>query len=1478
VSLSKARVDIGQTAYAHEREAIEFVVGQLPNNDPYMLWGLVEVLEPATGRLYEIDLLVIGYSALYLVEIKSGPGTYEGNAFDWVRTPPDGPPRAMDAPYGLANHKAKVLASRLRAKIDDPPFVQPLVFLSAEGANVRLDEEGRTGVVTRRDVARALTHGEFHGNGGRQRERINAKQSKATADALYELGLRPRKAKLLVGDWQLGGLLGEGPGYQDFEATHRTQGAFRRRARVYLVPQQTSVERKQQLKRAAEREAGVLYELREHPNVLAFHDFAEDAPLGPTVLFDAFEGGVRLDAFMRKHVDLGFGERIALIEQIGLALAFCHKQGVCHGALSPESVLVRRRGGAEGGKLEVKLFNFQLGWGGQVQGTVHRSSLVSEQAAAYLAPELRDDPSSGRPYSDVFGLGALAYFILTGTPPASTFVELDERLSRDHCLNPRVVDDSISADVADIVCMATQRSVLARVDDVSEWLEELLNKATAPEEPRPQVSPLEARPGEEVGGMGVVSVLGHGASSRVLEVERDGRHFALKVSLSEEHDRRLLAEAAALKGLRHPRIVELIDTLTLGGRACLLLTLAGKHTLYKRLADEGTLSLDAAARYGEDLLSALEYLEEQGITHRDIKPANVSVGAAGGPGERKEANRLTLFDFSLVESAPADLMMGTAAYRDPYLRERGSWDHHADLWSAAFTLHEMLTGVRPGFRDLPAAGADVVLAAERFDPSVREPLVAFFESALARDVRKRFANAEQMRLAWRRCLDVAAGAGPTSRSRPAAPSPVELSDAELARIEPGTPIEALPLKPLAKNALDRSGLTRVDDLLRLPENQLSAIRGIGAKVAKDILTFRNRWREARKAAEPGPPPPPFFASYRGDDLAVESAELEPPALNTLLDAGLPSLGTLAGAPEAQVRALAARNGFSAERLYELLERENKKANERAQPTTLEGWVDALLGKRKKAYSHVRPLYGLEGPFEGRLDVSVREAALGLGLTSAALYNALKKARELWHKHPAIDELGERCRHLVGAAGGALPLAKAADELAALLPHDREAPEALVRASAAALMRVAIELEHPQEGGLHLARLRGGEPWVLASADLAEPLRQLGTKADALASRPVLASPSEVLRALGEAVAGTSLAQLAPERLVELAAQASKGAARSARLELYPKGLEATRALELTAALLSGDLTPDDIRQRVRARYPLAEPLPERPALDALVEPLKLSWSELAQKYVRNDASPSTSLPSSLANTPRPPPVALSPDGAQSPEALTAQIFDQRLAAALESRALRVLGVRANLARRAALRLASRLGTEPVLLDKVLLDEIDALMAEKRIKPEAVDRADREGPVGPTWRNLATLTNLAAESLARKLLPPQKPLLLVQPGLLARYELKGFVQALVEASKRDDSAAIFLLVPGHDGPGGVPAINGTLALPGVLPSKALRVPSEWVNDHHHQTAGDMNGPRGDEEKGERATGDDRPEGAPRRKGVSRGRTPRTQSPR
>ena len=1434
MALEKSRiVEQGESPHAHEREAVEFTTQQLPNTDPYHLWALCDLIDPPTGRLYEIDLIVLGYSALYIVEVKSGPGRYIGDSVDWHRLPPDGSkPRYMDPPLRLTNHKAKVLKSRLDKKMQGrAPWTEALVFLSAPEADLQIDlrDDGRVRVVTRSGLRDALTKHQFFGaDANRKPSRISAPEMRDIVQAMSAIGLQRRKGKAFAGQYELKEVLLEGSGFQDRAAEHRTLEGMRRRARVYLVPQQTSVERRQQLRRAAEREAQLLYGLREHPNILSFIDHETDAPLGPTVLFDEFEGGIPLPAFLRQEAGLTFEERATIVCQVGRALHFCHQNGVVHRALSPDAVLVRRH--PDDRRIDTRLFNFQLAEGDRASATVHWSQLASDPWALYQAPELREDSSRGSEVTDIFSLGAVAYFVLTGKDPGASLREVEERLMRDGFLDPSAVVDYLPESVAELVRAATTRTPARRFDHLFSWVEILAAEAKplAPIAP-PEVSPLDATEKDIIGGdLMVEKVLGHGATSRVLQVvrEKDNSAYALKVSLSEVQDERLREEGEALAKLRHPRINELVERRTIGGRQCLLLSLAGKETLQSYLVREGTVSLDYAARFGEDLLSALEYLQEEGVVHRDIKPANVGIGAP-----TKKDIRLTLFDFSLVRAAPSDLHVGTSAYRDPFLSVRGQWDTAADRYSAAVTLHEMLTGVRPRLADGKShldPDAEVIIAAERFDPSCRDALSAFFERAVARDLDRRWGDAKQMRQAWERAFrtesahptpataidgtsatrrgqhqETAPAQPPSSEPRAVRPS---WSEEVLRAIGPSTTIEGLPLSTRARNALDRAGAAVARDVLSLPDNRLSVVRGVGSLVVEEILAFRAAWTAVSPMETPVVVP--FFVGYRGEDLLITTLGIEGSAATVLHDAGLRTLRAIAGAPDTTITQLAERHAFDAAAVHSLLAKENSAAAARAHPTTVEGWVDVLVSPAKKRAKYLLSLFGLVEPFLGRLDVSANDVATHLDVTRANVYFALGDCRPHWEKHASIADLRAMVHGVIDEAAGALPLAKAASGLLAHVAHDRTVAPAVSLARAAALVRVVTEVEKDAPNGLSFVRIHD-RPWIVASEGHAAGLRDLGAACDTLADRSVLASWGEVSRVLVEAAAGSPFAMFGADVLARLGTDVSSHAACSARQEIYRKGLPATRALELCAPLLRGRLTAEAIAARVAARYPEAEALPARPELDALLEPHHLTFD--GQVFHRlGDRPAATSVLTSFSSLPK-----------EVDE--HAADFDDRLRNAVERGGLRVVGVRAVRAEAATMALAKRLGVVPIDISAKLIEQMRVLAAEGEVDEGAVHKADVDADGAPeTWALLRKLANDAAERLADTLLPPKAPLVLAQPGLLARYRLDAFSERLRAAADEEHASPIFVVVPSRD-VGRIPR----LADWSIAGAKSMWMPETWV---------------------------------------------------
>jgi hypothetical protein len=103
---------ISQSAFAWEREALDFARGHLPDYEPWRAWSNFEFVDDE-GRVNEVDLLVLTAAGLVLVEIKSRPGTVRGDAQTWTWMT-DGRPFYRDNPLPLANRKAKRLASVLR--------------------------------------------------------------------------------------------------------------------------------------------------------------------------------------------------------------------------------------------------------------------------------------------------------------------------------------------------------------------------------------------------------------------------------------------------------------------------------------------------------------------------------------------------------------------------------------------------------------------------------------------------------------------------------------------------------------------------------------------------------------------------------------------------------------------------------------------------------------------------------------------------------------------------------------------------------------------------------------------------------------------------------------------------------------------------------------------------------------------------------------------------------------------------------------------------------------------------------------------------------------------------------------------------------------------------------------------------------------------------------------------------------------------
>ncbi len=812
--------------YAWEREALEFARQLLPDHDPYRAWANFEFIAQ-DGSINEVDLLVLTPKGCFLVEIKSHPGVMRGDAGTWVWERLDGRTKTFDNPRLLADRKAKKLASLLQVQPSSKkgseriPFISTLVFLSAENLNCKLEGPAALNVCTRDNVLQELTEM----SADWRHRPMSRPVAKLLSRAMEEAGIKESTRLRRVGLYELTKLLDESDYFQDWLARHTDLNVVRK-VRIYLT-QGRPVDEARRLQKAAELEFRLLEGI-DHPGILKAKDYQQHDH-GPALVYEHDPDAHRLDLLLRNNVRrLETVQAIDLLRQIAEAVRYAHGQRLYHRALSPQNIYIKV---LASGRLNCKIANWSTANRIfdndtlQISALSHLTCLVREDAGPYMALEAHQNGSDGV-LMDVFSLGAIAYHLFTGKKPATNDLELQDKLSRGQGLQVTDELNGASAEMQYLVQYATHPDLSLRLDSVDDFLARLdsLEVELARPDTERVHSPTEALEGDTFeGGLTVKKRLGKGASSVVFLVDYQGQEYVLKVAENPEHNARLRDEAKTLGSLRHQAIVAHHHTLELDGHVGLLIDYADQGTLAQRLRRLGAVQLELLERFGDDLLSAMTQLEDRAVFHRDIKPENIGLMTQGSQ------LHLVLFDFSLANAGPDNITAGTLAYMDPFIRDAGRrrWDDYAERFAAALTLYEMAAGSLPGWagdNTLPTViEGNLEIDRTVFDPNIRDRMVAFFEKALVRDVRQRFANAEEMLRAWRLIF---VGAQTLTRHEE------QTCSIEEATLD--TQIGLLPLSVAALDALSRRNINTVADLIKINRSKVRVWLGVGSLTRNEL--------------------------------------------------------------------------------------------------------------------------------------------------------------------------------------------------------------------------------------------------------------------------------------------------------------------------------------------------------------------------------------------------------------------------------------------------------------------------------------------------------------------------------------------------------------------------------------------------------------------------------------------------------------------
>lgn len=1411
--------------YPWERDALDFVRARFPNYEPYRAWSNFEFIAD-DGSINEVDLLVFTPQGLFLIEIKSRRGRLLGDAGTWTWEM-DGKLTTTDSPLIAANLKAKklrALLGRQKAcqKKGPLPFIEALVFCSDPDLKLDLQGNARLRVCLRdRDasddtparpgIMAALMRRECPGLEATAKGKHDRPTGKMVSQAIEQAGIRPSQRQRKVSDYLLEQLLGEGPNYQDWQARHVQIAESLRRVRLYMVRTGATEEDRQIAARAAKRE----YQLMEtlvHPGVLRAHGFTEHE-VGPALIFEHDPLSIRLDHYLvQQKGKLDIDGQLGLLRQIADCIRYAHDKKIVHRALSPQSILVSEPGTP---RQQIKVFNWQVGYrdagsstgsGRAVSATSHVDRLVEDASTAYMAPEALAEENTGE-HLDVFSLGAIAYHLFSGVPPAINGLELDKKLRETKGLQISAVLNGAADALQYLIQYSTHPNVPDRTDSVADflyYLDEVEKELTTPE--HEVDDPSRAQLGDLLpGGYKVVRRIGQGAATVAFLVEKDGQHFVLKAASEAEQNARVNEEADVLRKqeLRHPCLVEFVESLEIGRHAAFLMRPVFRdkdkkdiETLGRRLRKEGRLHIDMLQRFGEDLLSAVNHLEEQGIPHRDIKPDNIAVGKVG----RGDKLHLVLFDFSLSRTPPDNIRAGTKGYVDPFLPSRAPkprWDLYAERYAAAATLYEMATGTLPTWGDGAtdpshlSDDTEVTLDSEMFDASLRDHLSGFFQKALRRNIGERFHNAEEMLRAWRKLFEGIEEPGKRSDDAGQTELRELLSVATF-----DTQIAELGLGTRATNALDRANILTVEDLLTASMRRLLRLRGVGNTTRRQIAAAVKMLRE--RLGSPSRENAPLAEEAEAETLDITALSVDL-LLNRILKAASRESQTVRDAMRAVLGL-----GFA---------------------TFAETGAELPIENRENAKSKIRNL-------ESEIDwPNQADVARFLNVTRARVGQILGKLQTKWSKDSAITHFRAQIVETLDIHGGVMSMSEL---VAAMLLARGSAQDDPGRSrTAAAAVRAAIEAERGTMEPRLLLRRDGSRFLVARGAELAAYGLRLGDQADRMADEDPLVAPSRVIERLRDVAAPAGVA-LPDARLLRFAAAASTHAVLSGRQELYPHRMPAARALRLSQGAVMGvrTLSVEQLQERVSSRYPEAEPLCVRPALDNLLAEcgFDLHWDATGGNGIGCYVSPLrnvTSVTSGSFPPPRQPtaPGEL-PPGEITPEVADARAFEERLRRAVKDGSFLALLVDPKSYEQAADELSRRFPVQLVDCEGLFIDALRGAAQQAKVNWEAVIKTDA-APKGGDWDKLMRLVGRAMPSVEQQFMTADKTILLIYPGLLARYERMDLLERLRDqVGRRDGIPGLWLLVPGDH-----QALLDGKPVPLISAGQRARIPESWIGNEH-----------------------------------------------
>ena len=202
-----------------------------------------------------------------------------------------------------------------------------------------------------------------------------------------------------------------------------------------------------------------------HPNTIEIYDYGHTND-GTFYYVMEYLTGVSLQDLVKKFGPLAPGRAVYLFRQICAGLSEAHSLGLIHRDLKPANIYVAKRGGEAD---VAKVLDFGLV---KQIADPNAVELTGKQRVSgtplYMSPEqaVGDRSLDGR--ADIYALGCMLYFVLTGRPPFTglTPLEVMTAHARDPVAPPSQVRGDVPADLEQVVMRCLAKKAADRYQDV----------------------------------------------------------------------------------------------------------------------------------------------------------------------------------------------------------------------------------------------------------------------------------------------------------------------------------------------------------------------------------------------------------------------------------------------------------------------------------------------------------------------------------------------------------------------------------------------------------------------------------------------------------------------------------------------------------------------------------------------------------------------------------------------------------------------------------------------------------------------------------------------------------------------------------------------------------------------------------------------------------------------------------------------------